>query len=116
MFRIFPAEIGSIEKVFRIGVFIWFGFMFATSTLFGIGIITEKEIYVELTIFTGPVFAVLTPILFLFALARIILKIISKEYTVAMGYIVYIGLIGLFMLPVVVALYDRYTLFGSISS
>src|SRR3989338_7249813 len=110
--RLFPQQVGRLEHAFRIVVIIWFGLMLSIGILFFLGLVTGADVFFGILAITGPAFALSTPALFFFALAMIISNAIRRRYDFMFGYLVYIALLTLFMLPVFFALYDSYMLKG----
>ena len=105
---------GKLEFVFRAGVALWALFILVLGILITLGITEQKDLFYSPIIVIGPALIVLTMGLFFFALIRIIITAMLKQYTLTAGYVVYAGLIGLLILPMAVALYDRYQLLGSL--
>ena len=111
--RFFSAKANTTEKVFRIGVATWGFLIFALGTLAILAITQSNSAFFGPLIFIGPALIALTIALFFFALVRIVVTLFKKEYSLTVGYVVYAGLVGLLIIPMVAALYDRHRLIGS---
>jgi len=108
MSNFFRKEIPSVERKFRLAVLLWASTFVLFSGSGVIGYISGSQLLLDLTMYPALVFMIYTPLLFLYAVVRAIILFSSKEYDLAVGYLVYAALTGMFTLPMIVGLYDRY--------
>ena len=109
----FFSATGWPEKIFRVGVLLWAALILLLGTLVTLSILVHNKSFTDPLIVIGPSIIALTITLFVFALVRIVITFIRKQYGLAVGYLAYAGLVGLLIIPMVAALYDRYRLLGS---
>jgi len=97
------------------GVAIWGLLILSLGTLAFLAVSLNNVAFFGPLIFVGPALILVTIALFLFALVRIVVTLYHKQYSLTVGYLAYAALVGLLILPMVVALYDRYQMVGSIT-
>jgi len=114
----FPEIVSKYERAFRFGLTCLAGIfgLIGLSLLMALGTTgldnTESVManpFVNYSIMIVMLaWLTLLPILFIFAGLRLIITVITKQYKIALGYLIYLALLSLLMLPILFGLYDKY--------
>lgn len=112
-FNFFRDELPLAEKRFIYAIIAWAFSFFAFTVSMMLALFIGNENFTDLILFPALVFIFATPLLFSYAILMAIIKLFKGEFDLVLGYLVYAGLTFLFVLPLLVATYDQYRLYGT---
>jgi hypothetical protein len=116
--NLFPENVSKYERIFRFGLMCLAGIfgLIGLCLLMALGttgldsaesVIANPFVNYSIMIVMLS-FLILLTTLFIFAVLRLIITVITKQYRIALGYLIYLAPLSLLMLPIFFGLYDKY--------
>jgi len=114
----FPETVTKYETIFRYGLMFFVGLFAALALILAGGLFIADSNNLENALSNSFVdnsimvimllWGVIVVSLFIFAVIRLFVTLVTGQYKISLGYLIYLFPIGLFMLPIFFALYDTY--------